>query len=512
MSGDRIDPPHDLAFHGLAGNIVRTIEPHSEADPAALLVQTLTEFGNVIGRTAYFEVEARRHYANIYAALVGESSKARKGSSFAQIEAIFKPVDAVWTDTHVEKGLSSGEGLIWAVRDPITKVLDGEEKTVDEGVQDKRILIVEEELASPLKMMTREGNILSIVIRSAWDTGKLRTLTKNSPARATDAHISLIGHTTADELRRHLGVTEMANGFANRFLWIFVSRSKFLPEGGQMHKVDVAPIVRQLGKAVSFAKAQGLVDFDQETRRLWQDVYEQLSTPPAGMLGALTARSEAQTRRLAMVYALMDCSPVVHLEHLVAGLALWDYAYRSTEAIFGDSLGDPTADEILRALRGRSLGMTRTEIRDFFGRHKGKDEIGRGLGVLLDRGLADYETEKTDGRPAERWVAIATKATHATEAPGNPFGAVLRSLPAPMSQPPTDDYLLVIGDDMYPSLLAHAVRDGYIAEAEAEERNALHRIVVDIEAGAGGGFNDADAEANVPFGDALADEEDLPFP
>src|SRR5262245_43077054 len=32
-------PPAVEAFHGLAGNIVRTLEPHSEADPVALLVQ-----------------------------------------------------------------------------------------------------------------------------------------------------------------------------------------------------------------------------------------------------------------------------------------------------------------------------------------------------------------------------------------------------------------------------------------------------------------------------------------
>jgi hypothetical protein len=141
--------------------------------------------------------------------------------------------------------------------DPKVDVSEEEEKTLDEGVTDKRILVVEEELASPLKMMAREGNILSTVIRSAWDTGKLRTLTKTSPARATGAHVALIGHTTSDELRRHLGVTEMANGFANRFLWVAVHRSKFLPEGGRMHRVDVTPIVSQINEAVAFARVQG---------------------------------------------------------------------------------------------------------------------------------------------------------------------------------------------------------------------------------------------------------------
>jgi hypothetical protein len=35
------DPLGESAFRGLAGEIVRSIEPHSEADPAGLLVQLL---------------------------------------------------------------------------------------------------------------------------------------------------------------------------------------------------------------------------------------------------------------------------------------------------------------------------------------------------------------------------------------------------------------------------------------------------------------------------------------
>jgi len=50
-----------------------------------------------------------------------------------------------------------------------------------------------------LKQTERQGNTLSAVLRQAWESGNLRTLTKNSPTRATDAHVSIIGHITADE-------------------------------------------------------------------------------------------------------------------------------------------------------------------------------------------------------------------------------------------------------------------------------------------------------------------------
>ena len=81
---------------------------------------------------------------------------------------------------------------------------------------DKRLLLFEGEFAKALRNMERQGNILSAVLRDAWDHGNLRTLIKNNPNRATGAHVSLNAHITVDELRRCLDRTEMANGLANR--------------------------------------------------------------------------------------------------------------------------------------------------------------------------------------------------------------------------------------------------------------------------------------------------------
>ena len=234
--GNWPEPLDPAAFHGLAGQIVETIAPHSEADPAALLGQFLVALGNVVGRHAHFQVEATCHYLNLFLVLVGDTAKARKGTSWDHIrrlfeeverESLLQPVGAEsWAD-RLESGLSSGEGLIWAVRDAGTD----EKNTADLGVQDKRRLVVEGEFASPLKMTQRAGNTLSPVVRNAWDSGNLQTLTKNSPARATGAYISIVGHITREELRRELTTTEQGNGFANRFLWMCVKRSRLLPGG-----------------------------------------------------------------------------------------------------------------------------------------------------------------------------------------------------------------------------------------------------------------------------------------
>lgn len=216
----------EAAYHGVAGEIVRTIEPHSEADPVALLLNFLTAFGSIIGDKAHFRVEADKHPMRLFCALVGDTSKRRKGTSWGYTKRLFESLDPEWAG-NIQTGLSSGEGVIWAVRDEIIKkqpvkekgrVIDYEEIIVDGGIDEKRMLVIESELATTLRAMERDGNTLSPVIRCAWDSGNLQTLTKNSPAKATGAHISIIGHITREELVRLLTATEAGNGFGNRFL------------------------------------------------------------------------------------------------------------------------------------------------------------------------------------------------------------------------------------------------------------------------------------------------------
>ncbi len=101
------DPLDEAAFHGVAGELVRAIEPHSEADPVALLASILAAFGNVIGRTAHFRAEADLHYGNLFTCLVGSTSKGRKGVSWGQAARVFGTVDPDWLSSHVVGGLSS---------------------------------------------------------------------------------------------------------------------------------------------------------------------------------------------------------------------------------------------------------------------------------------------------------------------------------------------------------------------------------------------------------------------
>jgi hypothetical protein len=313
----------DKALYGLPGEVVRAVEPHTEADPVAVLANILCAFGNAVGRGAYVRVGADRHYLNLCVGLVGETSKGRKGMSWGYPRDLMHSVDKGWVDERVQNGLSSGEGLIHAVRDPLVVTnKDGEPVTVDEGAKDKRLFVVEGEFAAVLKVMSRQGNTLSPVVRQAWDGGRLQILTKNSPIKATRTHVSIVGHVTKAELLRHLTETETANGFANRFIWLMVRRSKVLPFGGQWHTVDVVPVVRRLGTALEFGKNVGEIKWGESAKELWRGRYVDLSRGMPGLFGAVVGRAEAQVLRVTTVYAVMDCSKIIERPHLEATLAL----------------------------------------------------------------------------------------------------------------------------------------------------------------------------------------------
>lgn len=388
----------EAALRGLAGDVVAAIAPHTEADPAALLLTFLVYFGNLVGRVPHALVTNSRHGTNLFAVLVGRTAGSRKGTSRAEIEALFGRLDADWLHACVQCGLSSGEGLISAVRDASVQTgKDGEPVLVQEGVSDKRLVVVEEEFCGPIKIMGREGNTLSAVVRQAWDGHTLGTMTRSSPLRATGPHISILGHTTQDELLKYLSESEMANGFANRFLWACVKRSQLLPHGGE--RVEYGNIVGRLQAAVHCARSlEKPLRRDPAANDRWALAYRALAREQAGLYGGVTSRAEAQCLRLSLLYALLDADPVVRVAHLEAALALWQYCADSARYIFGTSTGNSKADKVLDALRANPAGLTLGQIHGLFNRNMDAERLHMILDQLRAMELLDSRNlEGSDG-------------------------------------------------------------------------------------------------------------------
>ena len=397
---------NSAALHGLAGEIVRAVSPHTEGGPAAVLVNIITAFGSAVGRGPHTKVGATRHGANEFAVHVGETARARKGTAHDEAMRMLRAADPEW-DARVLGGLSSGEGLIHAVRDPTWKTTkDGEQVVDDPGVEDKRLLAVEPEFSSVLRVAARDGSVLSETLRRAWDGTDLRVLTRTSPLTATAPHISLLGHITIAELLRVLDATDQLNGFANRFLFVCVRRSQLLPHGGSLSEAAVDALARRVGVALQAARARGEVRRDAEANTVWEVVYPALTAERPGMLGAITARAEAHVLRLSLLYALLDGSSVIRRVHLRAALALWQYCEASAAFIFGDALGDPIADRVLAALRANG-SMAQSALSDLFGRHVRAPVLGRALETLVASDMIRSHQVETGGRPRIEWEAVS---------------------------------------------------------------------------------------------------------
>ena len=406
------DPPSEEAYHGVLGKIVRAIEPNTEADPLALLANMLVMFGNVIGRTAYIQVEATRHYLNEFAVTVGRSALARKGTATDWGRHIFGYADSQWVADRIQAGLSSGEGLISAVRDPQEtrspvrqkgKIVDYQMTVSDPGITDKRLLVAETEFGGVLRALEREGNKLSSVIRLAWDSGMLKTLTK-TPFSATDAHVSILGHITMQELIQLLKLVDLVNGFANRFLWFIVRSQKDLPFGGEVPELGI--LRDALASAVVHAKSVGRIKWTDGARAIWPHMYSELKKLSGGSLGEVLSRGQPHVLRIAGMYTLADGLGVIDTCHLLAAKALWDSSSRCAHYIFGDNLGNKDAEKILKALKDASPnGLTRKEIREVvFQRNKSSQVITDALALLLEKGLIrEVKEVNTGGRPAHRY-------------------------------------------------------------------------------------------------------------
>jgi hypothetical protein len=294
-------------------------------------------------------------------------------------------------------GLSSGEGLIWAVRDPAGQ---------DPGSSDRRLLVIEPEFVSVLKNVSREISTLSPTLRSAWDGRPLAILTRTAPARATDAHVSLIGHITAAELRHHVNPVELANGLLNRFLLLGCRRVRLLPEGGNPDPLKRTGLDRRLATTLTTARRAGQLRLSARARHAWTNAYQQLAQPQPGIAGAIAARAEAHTIRLALIYTLLDNARQIQPAHLTAALALWDYAQRSAAWALERTAGDPLARQIHAALaHALPGGLTRTQLRDLLHRNPTTAQLDQALAELAHDGKITSQRVLTAGRPAQLWTA-----------------------------------------------------------------------------------------------------------
>lgn len=310
----------------------------------AVMVTLLATFGAACHRAPHVRAGNERQPGALFPVLVGPTSSGAKGTAGSVGRSFFGEVDRDFIDNRLQSGFGSGESLIDAIRDP------GDDD--DAAPRDTRLVVVETEYARLLKVAGREGSTTSMVMRDAWDSRPLQARSRARTSVASNYHLALIGHVTPEELRARLTDTETYGGWTNRFTFFLSHRTQLLPDGGNVpDELIVEDAIRVRANLIT-AKGRGELYRTPAASDLWRDIYLQLADDqPDGLFGAMVARAAPYVLRFSLVYALSDGAHHIDVGHLDAGYALWRYARLSAEVIFGDTVGDEVADQLLKAIR-----------------------------------------------------------------------------------------------------------------------------------------------------------------
>ncbi len=353
-------------FYGKLGEIVWIFKDNkSEVSAVALLSHLITLIGNLVGRAPTLNIANTPHHLNFFTMIVGKSNQGKKGTALAAAKICVSGIDTSWDSLCVKSGCSTGEGIISAVRDPVWADVqirkngkltqETEKQLVDQGVTDKRLVVVETEGGKILDVKNRENNTLSAVARQCFDGETLSVLTKK-PYTATDAHVSIIAHITPQELKLKSALNDIYNGFFNRFLWIYSEGENCNPHGEDIPPHQLKKIKAMVSAIYEFSKNVTDIRLTDAAKALWEEKYEDLNYDREGVCGALLSRARPIVKRLAAFIALTDCKNDngfniffadaskgetftlwIDAPHLKAALAFWDCNVESVEYLFGTS-------------------------------------------------------------------------------------------------------------------------------------------------------------------------------
>jgi uncharacterized protein DUF3987 len=413
----------DEALHGLAGEVIDTIGPNSEADPAALLLHFLTMFGNAIGDGLYVQLGPNQHPARLFTVIVGDAALGRKGTAGSEIKHLMSKVDNKWYTETLLSGMRSAESIVSVVDD-------------DQG-QGNQLMLYYSEFGDLLSTMGKQ-NTISDVLKDAYDGSILTVRTKKRSGwlTASHAHISMIGHVTPTVLTDRLSESDIASGLASRLLFAKVERSKEISRPKPVDKDKFEALVNSVHEVLEWATEYTFEGVDPISATLyrqldrkpkkeihlteaawdyWDVLYHELSVKRHGVIGELAVRGPANVRRLALIYAILDKSPVIDVIHLKSANAVWEYSEASAKGIFTGFTGDYQVDKVLRALESANDNtLTKSDIHAMFSRHYSAGRIANIIKGLLETELVVETKIPTGGRPVYTYTLMESVGSEKT--------------------------------------------------------------------------------------------------
>jgi hypothetical protein len=380
---------------------------NTEAHPAALMSQSLTVFGNMIGAREHdevapgFIVEGARHTTALYTLIIGPSGEAGKGDSASQVKRFLTPLDPSWPFV---TGVQTGEGLIDYLADnqetgEVMTLKSGNNEdrvphVMKGGQADRRLCVIEEEFGRVLHTGKRLGSVTKDVYKSFWDGGSTANITASSKKIVTDATLSFIGHVTPHELHSDVPEGDYLNGYLNRFLFMYVERANDLPNAKGLSDHRLTLLREPLHLALEFACNYAPYEYEyaEDIESLRDEIHSYWRGQKTGdpiIDAMILSRYRPQIRRMAVIYAVSCEHEQIEEPDLLAANAMFKYHYDSVVFLFNQFIGDPDVNKLVRALAANLAGLEWSEVTNkvFNRTNNAAARAKRAIAILTERGM-----------------------------------------------------------------------------------------------------------------------------
>jgi hypothetical protein len=403
-------------FYGPLGDVVRTLDPLTEADPRGVMTCLLVMLGNWIGRRYYLATGADRHFPAQQALLVGKSALARKGTAGNLAKAAMEVFDPEWSQNNVFHAVNSGQGIAHTV-----KILAEQTKEKVPFGGDKRALFRIDEFADVLKKSRGESNTILQTLRVAWDGGTLENTSISRGLRVSGATISMIGMITEAELRELVDPAQLATGSYNRINFCMVERSKGLPGHpptitsehlagmGRLRKAidglqsKITFFTEGMSEPITLAP-EGIpapIKLSDAAEEMTIELKARWETEGANWVEQANTRSYAHILRYGLIYAVADASPKIEPAHLTAAEDLVRYFAEGIRQQATAELSDGIAQRILTHMReAPDEALSRSAIScEIFQRNVSARDLENAIRQLEKLGPLQGQQVPTKGRP-----------------------------------------------------------------------------------------------------------------
>jgi hypothetical protein len=395
-------------FYGIAGTLANESAPEVGVSREAVLFQFLIFIGNMCEHKFYFNLGGSKLYLNDYLLIVGETSKAKKGTSLKTVKYFIEKINSDYYKLCIRTGVNSGEGLVNSVRDKVIskeKNKKGEEveTILDEGGKSKIALFIEPEFSRLMKSGKRDGNTATEILRQAWDGDYLEVVVKKDSCSSSDHHISMIGHITQNEFEFLNSNVDSTNGYLNRFLFcrIFNGSPVPLPISFDKLSFDFMP---ELHSAMAFIKNTEIEELalEEDAKELWTDIYNNFFYSPDDNYSDLMARTPTHILKMAMIFAVLDRNNRISKDHLISAKAIVDYSNDSIRFIFTNPNKKKLGNEnkVIEYITKKNGTVLRSDVmRELFNRKIKALDLDFLKDSLTNQGL--IKVQQLDG--SERW-------------------------------------------------------------------------------------------------------------